>query len=105
MPIRAYDIFIFTLISNVKQWEGDQDNGGVGDVVCIAGMVEGSGSMAGIVIVIISGTDNAGMHCIKVFIHGHMVLNMCQSNCKTDLAKGADYNMKNQCGPMISNYR
>jgi hypothetical protein len=64
-----------------------------------------AGSMAGIIIVIISGTDNAGgMHCIKVFIHGHMVLNMCQSNCKTDLAKGANYNMKNQCGPMISNY-
>jgi hypothetical protein len=77
------------LISNVKQWEGDQDNGGVGDVVCIAGMV----------------ADNVGMHCIKVFIHGHMVLNMCQSNCKTDLAKGTNYNMKNQCGPMISNYR
>jgi hypothetical protein len=50
--------------------------------------------MAGIVVVIISGTDNAGMHFIKVFIHGHMVLNVCQSNCKTDLAKGTDYNMK-----------
>jgi hypothetical protein len=104
MPIRAYEIFIFTLISNVKQWEGDQDSGGVGDVVCIAGMVEGGRSMAGIIIVIISGMDNAGMHCIKVFIHGHMVLNVCQSNCKTDLAKGANYNMKNQCGPMIRDY-
>jgi hypothetical protein len=70
----------------------------------LAGMVEGGGSMAGIVVVIISGTDNAGMHCIKVFIHGHMVLNVCQSNCKTDLAKCTDYNMKNQCGPMISDY-
>jgi hypothetical protein len=77
MPIRAYEIFIFTLISNVKQWEGDQGNGGVSDDVCIAGMVEGSGSMAGIVVAIISGMDNAGMHCIKVFIHGHMVLNVC----------------------------
>jgi hypothetical protein len=48
----------------------------LGDVVCIASMVEGGGSMAGIIIVIISGTDNAGMHCIKVFIHGHMVLNV-----------------------------
>ena len=71
----------------------------------LAGMVEGGGSMAGIVVVIISGTDNAGMHCIKVFICGHMVLNVCQSNCKTDLAKCTDYNMKNQCGPMISDYR
>jgi hypothetical protein len=62
------------------------------------------GALAGIVVVIISGTDNAGMHCIKVFIHGHMVLNVCRSNCKTDLAKDADYNMKNQCGPMISDY-
>jgi hypothetical protein len=33
--------------------------------------------MAGSSIVIISDTDNAGMHCIKVFIHGHMVLNVC----------------------------
>jgi hypothetical protein len=67
------------LISNVKQWEGDQDNGGVSDVVCIAGMVEGGGSMAGIIVVIISGMDNAGMHCIflKVFIHSDMVLNVC----------------------------
>jgi hypothetical protein len=32
--------------------------------------------MVDIVIVIISGTDNAGMHCIKVFILGHMVLNV-----------------------------
>jgi hypothetical protein len=60
--------------------------------------------MAAIIVVIISGMDNAGMHCIKVFIHGHMVLNVCRSKCKTDLAKGADYNMKHQCGPMISNY-
>jgi hypothetical protein len=104
MPIRDYEIFIFTLISNVQQWEGDQDNAGVGDVVCIAGMVQGSGSMMGIVIVIISGTDNAGMHCIKVFIHGHMVLNVCQSNWKTDSAKCTNYNMKNQGGPMISDY-
>jgi hypothetical protein len=74
------------LISNVKQWKGDQYNGDLGDVVCIAGMVDGSGSMVGIVVVIISGMDNAGMHCIKVFIHGQMVLNVCQSNCKTDLA-------------------
>jgi hypothetical protein len=56
-------------------------------------------------IVIISGIDNAGMHCIKVFIHGHIILNVCESNCKTDLAKGTNYNMKNQCGPMIRNYR
>jgi hypothetical protein len=61
--------------------------------------------MAGIVIVIISGTDNVGMHCIKVFIHGHMVLNVCQSNCKTDLSKCTNYNMKSQCGPTISDYR
>jgi hypothetical protein len=45
MHIRAYEIFILMLISNVNQWEGDQDNGGVSDVVCIAGMVEGGGSM------------------------------------------------------------
>jgi hypothetical protein len=45
------------------------------------------------------------MHCIKVFIHGHMVLNVFWSNCKTDLAKCTNYNMKNQYGPMISNYR
>jgi hypothetical protein len=95
LPIRAYEIFIFTGVSNVKQWKYDQYNVGVGSVVCIAGMVEGSGSMAGIVIVIISGMDNAGMHCIKVFIHDQMVLYMCQSNCKNDLAKGTDYNMKN----------
>jgi hypothetical protein len=44
------------------------------------------------------------MHCIKVFIHGHMVLKVCQSNCKTDLAKGAYYNRKNQCCPMINDY-
>jgi hypothetical protein len=47
------------LISNVKQWKGDQYNGGVGDVVCIAGMVEGSASMAGIIVVIIIGTNLA----------------------------------------------
>jgi hypothetical protein len=42
-------------------------------------MVEGGGSMAGIIVVIISGMDNAGMHCIflKVFIHSDMVLNVC----------------------------
>jgi hypothetical protein len=40
-------------------------------------MVEVGGNMAGMVIVIISGTDNVGMHCIKVFIHGHMVFNVC----------------------------
>jgi hypothetical protein len=68
LPIRAYEIFIFTGVSNVKQWKCVQYNGGVGSVVCIAGMVEGSGSMVGIIVVIISGTDNAGMHCIKVFI-------------------------------------
>jgi CheY-specific phosphatase CheX len=45
LPIRAYEIFIFTWISNVKQWKGDQYNGGVSDVVGIAGMVEGSGIM------------------------------------------------------------
>jgi hypothetical protein len=33
-----------------------------------------------------------------------MVLKVCRSNCKTDLAKGTYYNMKNQCGPMISDY-
>jgi hypothetical protein len=80
LPIRAYEIFIFTGVSNVQQWKCDQYNGGVGDVVCIAGMVEGGRSMAGIVIVVISGMDNAGMHCSKVFNDGHMVLNMCQSN-------------------------
>jgi hypothetical protein len=101
MPIRAYEIFIFTLISDVKQWKGDQYNGGVGDVVCIAGMVESGGSMSAIVVVIVIGMDNAGLNC---FIHGHMVLNMCRSNRNTDLAKGAYYNMKNQCGPMISDY-
>jgi hypothetical protein len=87
------ETFIFTGVSNVNQWKCEQDNGVVSDVVCIAGMVEGGGSMEGTVIVIISGTDNAGMHCIKVFSYGHMVLNVCQSNCKTDLAKGTNYNM------------
>jgi hypothetical protein len=59
LPIRAYEILIFTLISNIKQWKGDQYNGGVVDVVCIAGMVEGSASMAGIIVVIIIGTNLA----------------------------------------------
>jgi hypothetical protein len=40
--------------------------------------------------------DNAGLNCIKAFIHGHMVLKVCRSNCKTGLAKGTYYyNMKN----------
>jgi hypothetical protein len=104
LPIRAYEIFIFTLISNVKQWKGDQYNGGVSDVDCIAGMVEGGGSVAGIVVVIIIGMYVAGLNCINIFIHGVMVLKVCRSNCKTDLAKGAYYNVKNQCGPMISDY-
>jgi hypothetical protein len=60
MPNRVYEIFIFTWVPNVKQWKCDKYNGGVCDVVCIAGMVEGSGSMARIIIVIINGTDNAG---------------------------------------------
>jgi hypothetical protein len=92
------------LISNVKQWKGDQYNGAVGDVVSSAGMFEGSGSMAVIIIVIIIGMDLAGLNCVKVFVHGHRVLKVCRSNCKTDLARGTNHIMKNQCGPMISDY-
>jgi hypothetical protein len=95
------EIFIFTWVSNVKQWIGDQYNRGVNDVVGIAGMVKGSGIIAGIVIVIIIGINLAGLLCICIFIHGHMV---CRSSCKTDLAKGAYYKTKNKCCPMISNY-
>jgi hypothetical protein len=61
--------------------------------------------MAGIFIVIIIQMDLAGLNCINVFIHGHMVLKVCRSNCKTDFAKGTYYNMKNLCGPMISDFR
>jgi hypothetical protein len=53
LPIRAYEIFIFTWVSNVEQWKDDCYNGGVSDVVGIAGIVEGGGIIAGIIIIII----------------------------------------------------
>jgi hypothetical protein len=104
LPIRAYEIFIFTWVSNVEQWKDDYYNGGVSDVIGIADIVEGGGIIAGIIIIIIIRTDFAGLICIHIFIHGHMVLKVCRSNCKTDLAKGTYYNNKNKCGPMISDY-
>jgi hypothetical protein len=57
-------------------------------------MVKGGGIIAGIIVVIIIGMDLAGLICICIFIHGHMVLKVCRSNCKTDLAKGAYYKTK-----------
>jgi hypothetical protein len=89
---------------NVEQQRDACYNRGVGDVVGIAGMAEGGGIIAGIIIIIIIGTDLAGLICIHVFIHGHMVLKVSRSNCKTDLAKVTYYKMKNHCGPMISDY-
>jgi hypothetical protein len=71
LSIRANEIFIFTWVSNVDQWKGDQYNVGVSDVIGIAGLIDGSENIVvGIVIVIIIGTDLVGLLCIHFFIHG-----------------------------------
>jgi hypothetical protein len=46
--------------------------------------------------------DLAGLLHISIFMRGCMVLKVCRSNCKINLAKGTYYNTKNQCGPRIS---